>query len=236
MDFFQFEKNGLEIIRKTNAINVPSVYGVVEVEGIPMLFMEWIEGEKNNTTQKKLGGRLANLHLVEGEGYGYNGTSYIGKLSQKDSLYQNWCDYYRHVRLRNQLDIGRSKGTIQGERERKLTKLLVNLEQWIPENPKKSILHGDLWGGNWMVGKNGNPYLIDPSVLYGDHELELAFTELFGGFSSEFYQTYEEHFPLDKEYKNRKSLYQLFYLLVHLNMFGESYGNSVDRILQYYVG
>lgn len=85
-----------------------------------------------------------------------------------------------------------------------------------------------------MAGKNGLPYLIDPSVLYGDHEFEIAFTELFGGFSREFYNAYQTVFPLSPDYQVRKEIYQLYYLLVHLNMFGEAYGPSVDRILKKY--
>lgn len=236
IQFFQFEAKGLEMIKNTNTIDVPNVYGVIEINGIPTLWMEWIEGRKIDSTDRLLGERLAKLHLTEGEGFGFNGTSFIGRLKQQDKIYDDWCEYYGDVRLQNQLDIGRSKRIIQGERERKLEKLLLNLDNWIPRKPKRSLLHGDLWGGNWMVGSEGNPYLIDPSVLYGDHEFELAFTELFGGFSSEFYRAYTEYFPLEDEYKYRKSLYQLFYLLVHLNMFGESYGRSVDNILSYYVG
>lgn len=236
MEFFHFEAKGLEMIKNTNTIHVPKVFGVVEVEGTPMLWMEWIEGQKNSSTETKLGERLAKLHLTEGEGFGFNGTSFIGRLKQTDTIYDDWCKYYGEVRLQNQLNIGRSLGTIYGEREQKLAKLVSNLDRWIPRNPKRSFLHGDLWGGNWMVGKEGNPYLIDPSFLYGHNEFELAFTELFGGFSSEFYKAYVEYFPLEAEYKERKNLYQLFYLLVHLNMFGESYGRSVDNILNYYVG
>lgn len=86
-----------------------------------------------------------------------------------------------------------------------------------------------------MAGPEGEPYLIDPSVFYGDREMDMAFTEVFGGFSSEFYNAYQDVYPLPEEYKDRKPLYQLYYLLVHLNLFGESYGSSVDRILDYYV-
>lgn len=85
-----------------------------------------------------------------------------------------------------------------------------------------------------MIGKEGNPYLIDPSILYGDHELDIAFTELFGGFSQRFYDSYTSVLPLSDTYNDKKELYQLYYLLVHLNMFGESYGSSVDRILKRY--
>ena len=137
--------------------------------------------------------------------------------------------------MKGQLEYGRTRGFIRGQREALLVKLLEQLHQWIPTQPKKSILHGDLWGGNWMVGTRGTPYLIDPAILYGDHEFELAFTELFGGFHDVFYEAYQSIFPLSLEYEERKEIYQLYYLLVHLNLFGESYGGAVDRILRRYV-
>lgn len=234
--FFQFEEKGLSMIRRTETIDVPKVIGCFEVDGVPMLWMEWIEGRKVAETDEWLGERLAALHLVDVKGYGFEGVSYIGRLLQKNQLMDDWVDYYRDVRLDGQLELGRQSGRIVSKREKRLVKLMERLDNWLPRKPKPSLLHGDLWGGNWMVGPGGNPYLIDPAVLYGDHEFELAFTELFGGFSRKFYEAYESVFPLSSEYGERKELYQLYYLLVHLNMFGESYGGAVDRVLARYVG
>jgi fructosamine-3-kinase len=234
--FFEFEKRGLEMIRDTHTIDVPNVIDCIEVEGIPMLWLEWIEGEKRWETDLLLGERLARMHLVKAEGYGFEGESYIGRLKQENELMDDWLEYYRNVRLMGQLKRGRASGIIRLEREKRLVTLIERLDEWIPRTPKSCLLHGDLWGGNWMCGPGGTPYLIDPAVLYGHHEFELAFTELFGGFSTRFYESYNTVFPLSKEYDERKELYQLYYLLVHLNMFGESYGGSVDRILRRYVG
>ncbi len=236
MRFFQVEETGLNLIRSTKTISVPEIYGVCSDEktGIPMLWMEWIQGVPTGKTQTILGEQLARLHLCEGPGYGFEDDTYIGFLPQSNGIFHSWLEYYREKRLGGQLRHGRKRGTISGKREEQLTDLLARLDEWIPEHPKCSILHGDLWGGNWMTGKNGLPYLIDPSVLYGDHEFELAFTELFGGFSRQFYDAYQDVFPLTPEYHERKELYQLYYLLVHLNMFGEAYGPSVDRILKRY--
>lgn len=117
-----------------------------------------------------------------------------------------------------------------------MEKLLENLDKWVPDKVEPSYLHGDLWGGNWLSGPGGEPYVIDPSFLYGDRHFELAFTEVFGGYSSEFYQAYQDRFPLSPYYEDVKPLYQLYYLLVHLNMFGEAYGRSVDTILKRYTG
>lgn len=236
LGFFQFEERGLSMIRNTNTIDVPNVIRCMEFNGVPMLWMEWIEGEKTMETDSLLGERLAALHLVEVEGYGFEGESYIGRLPQENQLMDDWMVYYRDVRLKGQWERGRSSGKIHSMREKRLLKLMERLDEWIPRDPKPSLLHGDLWGGNWMCGPEGKPFLIDPAVLYGDHEFELAFTELFGGFSRKFYEAYQSVYPLSKEYRERKELYQLYYLLVHLNLFGESYGGSVDRILARYVG
>ena len=235
--FFEFEADGLNVIWNTRTIDVPAVYGVVEdaPSKIPMLWMEWIEGQKKRNTEAVLGERLAAMHLCDGKGYGLERNSYIGKLTQGNQIVDSWIDYYRDFRLGGQLKIGQSLGRITGERKKRLMRLMERLDEWIPELPKPSILHGDLWGGNWITGTNGIPYLIDPSILYGDHEFEIAFTELFGGFSHRFYDSYGAVFPFSPEYKYRKELYQLYYLLVHLNLFGESYGGAVDRILRKYV-
>ncbi|WLR52779.1 fructosamine kinase family protein [Bacillus tianshenii] len=234
-EFFTVEARGLQLIADTNTINVPNVYGVVKTNS-PMLWLEWINGAPNKSTDVKLGERLAKMHLQTKSHFGYDDFTYIGKLRQENGWYNNWCTYYREQRLATQVRLGVEQGLIRGQRHEQLHKLLDRLEKWIPECPKGSLLHGDLWSGNWLAGAKGEPYLIDPSVLYGDHEFELAFTELFGGYSREFYESYQRVFPLSKEYKERKELYQLYYLLVHLNMFGESYGPSIDRILKKYVG
>lgn len=237
LTFFEFEANGLREIAKTNTIRVPTVYHLLEDETthIPMLWLEWVEGTKTKKTDDELGTQLASMHLSAGEKYGLQGVSYIGRLKQNNEWCTDWLTYYRDFRLLQQVKMGERLGFITGRRLKQLMELLERLDEWIPKKPVVSLLHGDLWGGNWIVGEGGHPYLIDPSILYGDHEMELAFTELFGGFSSRFYQAYAEVFPLSAEYEERKGLYQLYYLLVHLNMFGESYARSVDRILQKYV-
>jgi len=234
LDFFRFEADGLCKISKTRTIACPHVYAVMEIDDMPMLLMEWVEGRKTKDTEKQLGENLAALHLCEQSHFGYEKQGYIGGLKQENALFDNWLSYYRDVRLKGQLERGREEGRISNERERLLERLLEQLDRWIPSQPKKSILHGDLWGGNWMTGPEGTPFIIDPSILYGDHEFELAFTELFGGFSSDFYESYKSVLPLSDTYEERKELYQLYYLLVHLNLFGESYGRPVDQILKKY--
>jgi fructosamine-3-kinase len=110
------------------------------------------------------------------------------------------------------------------------------LGEWLPDLPPASLLHGDLWGGNWLVTDSGEPALIDPAVYHGHREAELAFTELFGGFPSTFYAAYQQTWPLERGYEDRKELYNLYHLLNHLNLFGEGYGGSVDRVLARFCG
>ena len=109
------------------------------------------------------------------------------------------------------------------------------LERFIPDAGQPGLLHGDLWSGNWLSGPEGRPYLIDPAVYYGEREVEMAFSELFGGFGARFYEAYRASYPLDPGYADRRPLYQLYYLLVHLILFGEAYGPAVDRVLNRYV-
>lgn len=235
--FFKAEAEGLGQIQETNTIAVPRVHYYDEPEAgeEAIMIMDWIPTGRENVSEQ-LGHQLARMHRNTKNAYGFHSPTFVGELDQPNTWSDSWLTYYRDFRLKGQLDYGHSIGTITGNRYHLLTKLLERLEEWIPHHPSASLLHGDLWGGNWMNGADGNPYLIDPSILYGDHAFELAFTELFGGFSPTFYKAYEDVFPLPAEYENQKPLYQLFYLLVHLNMFGESYGGSVDSILKRYVG
>lgn len=176
------------------------------------------------------------MHRSEGKHFGLEEDQYIGTLPQKNGLYSDWVSFYLERRLMPQFNLADKKGQLNSSRRRKLMKLFDGLHKWLPTKCKPVLLHGDLWGGNWISSRSGQPYLIDPAAFYGHHEFELAFTELFGGFSRAFYQTYQDIIPLTSEYEDRKELYQLYYLLVHLNLFGEAYGQAVDRILRKYIG
>lgn len=234
--FFEVEAFGLDTVRQTNTIDVPNVYYYdTDPNQTMYLIMEWIEGEKNTNTDEQLGRNLAAMHLAESAGsYGLDRHSFVGTLLQENQWYRSWSDYYREKRLLPQLEIGKERGYMSTKRLKNLEKLIERLDDFIPKQPPASLLHGDLWAGNWMIGPRGIPYLIDPSIVYGDPIFELAMTELFGGFSPVFYRAYQELLPLPDDYEDRKPIYQLFYLLVHLNLFGETYGPSVDRILKRY--
>ncbi|MRH44024.1 phosphotransferase [Aquibacillus halophilus] len=236
VNFFRVEAKGLTLIEATKTIGVPHVFYYDEPkkgeEGI--MIMDWIEGNSTNTTHGLLGSQLAHMHLNTNEKFGFDEDTFVGTLTQKNGYFNNWLDYYQNQRLLPQFQLAIENGRMSTQRRARLDQVIKTLDKWIGSSPKASLLHGDLWGGNYLAGPNGNPYLIDPSVFYGDHAFELAFTELFGGFTSEFYDAYQEVYPLPDNYQEIKPLYQLYYLLVHLNIFGESYGPSVDRILTKY--
>lgn len=237
--FFEVEAEGLKLIQNTGVIKVPEVYhyDIPQKGEKAALVMEWIEpGSDSSATASNFGRQLAEMHNNTSEKYGYGKPTFVGELDQPNEWCTTWTSYYSHYRLGKQLEIGRFKGTITGQRQERLEELIKRLTNFIPDRPKASLLHGDLWGGNWMVDQDGKPVLIDPSILYGDHAFELAFTELFGGFPHAFYEAYNVQYPLPYDYEDTKPVYQLFYLLVHLNIFGESYGPPVDRILKHYIG
>lgn len=234
--FFELEAKGLQLIKQTNSISVPEVLAYSDEKGNAYLVLEWVEGKKNTETEVLLGDQIAQMHQTIGEQHGFSDNTFIGSLPQPNGLFDSWLEYYRDRRLTAQLKQGINQKSIKGKRRERLEKLINNLDKWIPDDVAPSYLHGDLWGGNWLIGDAGKPYVIDPSFLYGDRHFELAFTELFGGYSADFYHAYKERFPLMPDYEDVKPLYQLYYLLVHLNIFGEMYGGGVDAVLKRYTG
>lgn len=232
--FFESEVLGLKSLIETNTVYVPEVIAYQDGPSESFLFLEWLEGEKTNKTEYQLGELLASLHNTKENDHGLNRFSYIGSLREENGTSRSWLEFYRDGRLMRQVTLGKNLNRIQLEREKQLLRLIEHLDKWIRDDITPSPLHGDLWSGNWLVGPEGLPFVIDPSYFRGDRYVDLAFTELFGGFSEEFYNGYTSIHPLTDEYEVVKPLYQLYYLLVHLNMFGEAYGPQIDQICQRY--
>jgi fructosamine-3-kinase len=239
--FFECEAAGLSLLGAVGEVRVPGVvgHGVVPGSRAAYLILEWIErdGGGRQRAAERLGRELARQHAAPQAQYGLDHDNYIGRLPQPNRQTGSWVDFYRTERLGAQRDQARANGLLPARRAGRLDRLMARLDEWIDEEYcQPSLLHGDLWGGNWMIDAAGGPVLIDPAVYVGDREADLAMTALFGGFPSAFYDAYDEEFPLAPGYEDRQPLYQLYYLLCHLNLFGESYGGSVDRILSRYAG
>jgi fructosamine-3-kinase len=235
-NFFTQEALGLSAL--SCCVRVPKVYSYQfnKDTGEASLWLEWISsGDRCAEAEGKLGRKLAQLHQSTHTSYGFVEDNYLGIYHQPNTWSDDWVSFFRDNRLQVQKEIGIEKGYMDKERLKKLDKLLDKLDDFVPSKPTSSLLHGDMWSGNSFVSVTGEPVFIDPAVSYGHSEVDLAMTELFGGFSPSFYRAYEEVNPLDKGYHDRKEIYQLYYLLLHLNYYGESsYGSQVDTVLKKY--
>ncbi len=232
-DMFAAEAAGLAELEAAAAIRVPRpiVHGVAL--GQAYLVLEWLPlGGRGSGAD--LGRRLAALHRTTRREFGWQRDNTIGSTPQPNAAMADWPAFYRERRLGHQLRLAARNGAPRGLLKRS-EQLLDELDNFFPGyKPEPSLLHGDLWGGNFGFAQ-GEPVLFDPAVYFGDREADLAMTELFGGFSPDFHAAYREAWPLDPGYATRKTLYNLYHVLNHFNLFGGGYadqaGNMVDRLL-----
>jgi fructosamine-3-kinase len=238
-DFFRAEAEGVAAIRTTGTIRVPNIHAIGTDDGYSFLLMEFIE--RAVTVQdfwEKLGTGLAAMHkadvssfVTDGK-YGFNSDNYIGAGRQKNTPKSSWIDFFSECRLRPQFEL--ASRYFDGSLIRKTNWLLDNLDRFLYEPEKPSLLHGDLWAGNFMSDETGQPMLIDPAVYVGCNEADIAMTELFGGFDRKFYDAYFKAMGAIPGYKERRDLYNLYHLTNHLNLFGSSYLSAVVRTIEKY--
>lgn len=238
---FPAEADGLRRLSEAGEIRIPAVIALGEAEGAcpAYLALEWIEtdGSATDATMEDFGARLAALHRHTTSQHGLERDNFIGLLPQRNTPDPAWSAFYRDQRIRPQMEMARQRGLLPKRREDLLTRLIERLPDLLDDTAiQPALLHGDLWGGNYLVDDQGEAVLIDPAVYYGHREMDLAMTALFGGFSRRFYEAYVATYPLDPGYEDRQPLYQLYYILAHLNLFGESYGGRVDSLAARYVG
>jgi fructosamine-3-kinase len=240
---FEREAEGLRQLASAGALRVPAVLAVCA----DALVLELVHsGRKPPNFFEEFGRAFSELHRHHGQACGFPQDNFIGSNPQpnhpvgadwidaSDPTGQCWPDFFIERRLRFQLQLAESNG--HGD---ELTRLLDRAEQRIRELlscaiEPPSLLHGDLWGGNYLVDEQGRACLIDPAVYYGHREADLAMTRLFGGFGESFYAAYEQYFPLAEGHLERLRVYQLYHLLNHLNLFGRSYYGQSQQILRYY--
>lgn len=229
---FKAEAKGLQAIANTNTIATPKVYHLGIHNEISFLIMQWVESKQpNHKDFEILGEQLAELHQTTTTSFGLDSDNFIGSLHQSNTKHQNWTPFYIEERLLPQLHLAIRKGLLNSKEVPSISKLETVLQPLF-KTIKPSLLHGDLWSGNYLISKDGISYLIDPAVYYGHHEVDIAMTKLFGGFSNTFYESYFDKLPKDTYTNQRIDIYQLYYLLVHLNLFGKSYYNTVIKLLK----
>lgn len=227
-NMFQSEYNGLKVLKDTNTIRIPNVLCFDD----DFLILEFIPpSNPNNDFWDVFGQKLALMHKQTHSKFGLDFDNYIGSLYQDNTQNKNWTEFFIQNRLQAQLSIGNFSGTLLSD----FDKLFQKLPNLFP-NEKPALLHGDLWSGNFLAKNGDTPMLIDPAIYYGNREMDIAMSKLFGGFNSDFYFAYNESRPLENGWEERIQICNLYPLLVHVNLFGGAYINQVKNILSYYVG
>jgi fructosamine-3-kinase len=229
------EVNGLEAIRKTYTLNTPEYIGKgILGNNSSFLCLEYIEPVAlSNQHCSILGEELAKLHGHHALSNGWDEPNFISILPQNNQREKSWVDFYLRHRLKAQFQMAYKRFPLSILNPNSQQQL-YNICRKILIEEKPSLLHGDLWSGNILVSDSGNLYLIDPAVYYGHREVDIAMTKLFGGFGEKFYSAYNATFPLEAGWEERIPLYQLYYLLVHLNLFGSAYLPSIVSIIKKY--
>jgi len=226
---FEAEALGLREIHQTRTIRVPQPLCWGTADGSSYLVLEWIElGRGDAQAWERMGQQLAALHRVSSpQGFGWHQNNTIGSTPQPNPWTANWTEFFRQYRIEYQLQLARRRG---GDFPRHQA-LLAAIPKLLAHQPQPALVHGDLWSGNAACSQDGEPVLLDPAVYYGDREVDLAMTELFGGFPAAFYDGYNQVYPLAPEYQQRKTLYNLYHILNHFNLFGGSYLAQANRMI-----
>ena len=225
---FKTESKGLELLRSSKSFRIPKVEAFGDLENSSYLILEYIDtGKSNSNFWNDFAENLARLHRNSAKKFGLDHDNYIGSLIQKNSFENTASDFYINQRLQPQFEMARNNGyNFAG-----LEKFFRNITEEIPkESP--SLVHGDLWNGNYLASIDGKPVLIDPAVAFAPREMDLAMMQLFGGFPAGVFEDYNALFPLSANWKRRIPIWQLYYLLVHLNLFGVGYLSQVRSIIE----
>lgn len=233
---FRAEARGLTILHAAEGPYVPEPLAVYQNEAYQYLLLEYIESSPESPGfWERFGRELARMHrTAHGQSFGLDEDNYIGLTPQPNTWSPDWISFFRDFRLRYQVRLAGRKGMLDPYLQRGLEKIIERLPALLIEPAAPTLLHGDLWSGNFLVGAAGEPVLIDPAVYYGHREADIAMTELFGGFRRTFYDAYADAYPLGPGYEDRKDIYNLYHLLNHLNLFGHTYDAAVRSIVRKY--
>ena len=261
LPMYEAEAEGLAAMRATGTIGVADVLGIglepaAFGQDAAFLLLRWMDsGSRRADFWEVFAEELAGMHAADtsfvfakpgdalsnaaassGARYGFSIDNYIGSTPQINTPKDSWVDFFRECRLHPQVRMAYDAGYLERSAMRQADAVMEQLEFLLPEPDYPSLLHGDLWGGNYMTGPDGRAWLIDPATYVGHREADLAMTELFGGFAPAFYSSYRQIAHIDPEYDDRRDLYNLYHLLNHVNLFGYSYVGSVERTLERFGG
>ena len=230
---FEAEAQGLQEMAATESVRVPEVICYGTADGHSYLVLEYIPlGSLRGHAAGLLGERLARMHRVEQPYFGWHIDNTIGDTPQINDRHDDWVSFWQQERLQKQLEFAAKngfRGRVQQRGEALLADIPIFFESY---QPQPSLLHGDLWGGNAAADDQGNPVIFDPACYYGDREADLAMTELFGGFGHDFHAAYRGEYAVDEGYSVRKTLYNLYHILNHANMFGGGYTGQAESMIE----
>lgn len=235
LPMFAAESMGLRLLLKAGAIGIPKVLGLGQNGQHAFLLLEFIERAEHvpDDFWDSFGRRLAALHQTTNDKFGLDHNNFIGSLPQVNEQRDDWVSFFIECRLQPQIQLACDAKLLHRTHLHQFESLYRYLPELMPPEAP-SLIHGDLWSGNFLCSIKAQPFIIDPAVSYSHREMDLAMSKLFGGFHRRFYQAYEEAFPLQPGFGQRLKLFQLYYLMVHLNLFGGSYLDSVSEILNHY--
>ncbi len=226
---FSAEAAGLVELARPQALRIPIPIATGISGKKSFLVLECLDlGREDRKSMEKMGRGLAMLHRTFQAYFGWSRNNSIGLTPQHNPMTSDWVGFWGTHRLGYQLHLARHETYLVQRGENLLEKLASFFMDY---RPRPSLVHGDLWRGNAAVTRTGEPVFFDPAVYYGDHEVDLAMTELFGGFEEGFYASYREVWPLDGGYPVRKDLYNLYHVLNHFNLFGGGYGHQAARMM-----
>jgi fructosamine-3-kinase len=230
--FFAEQARSLRALGDTHTVRVPNVLACEQAGEFSWLLLEWLEpGRGSAASDAALGRQLAALHRHTADAYGWATPNFIGSLPQANTRQQSWPDFWREERLIPQLR--RASHQLSASERRRLDALCAACGELLAgtDADGASLLHGDLWSGNVLTLADGSPAVIDPASYYGHREVDLAMARLFGGFGDAFFGAYEEAWPCGPGAEPRVHMYQLYYLLVHVNLFGGAYrGQTMSAV------
>jgi len=228
---FEAEMEGLSILNSAHAMRVPEPLTCGSTETHSYLIMEAITAGSSAKAMRLAGEQLAALHHSTQPRFGHQRDNYIGSTEQINTVESDWLTFWREHRLGYQLKLAHKNG-ISGTTMALADQLIDALPHFLNHSPKASLLHGDLWGGNMMIDKHGMPVIYDPAIYYGDRETDLAMTHLFSGFNADFYDAYQANYHLSEGHEVRRTLYNLYHILNHFNLFGGGYGQQAHSMMQ----
>lgn len=231
LPIFVAEAHGLSALAATQTLRVPQVIGWGEADGMAYLVLEYLDlGGRPGSAWVVLGERLAALHRhTSAQGYGWAEANFIGSTPQVNGWSEHWATFFVEQRLAYQVRLARRHGGHFPQIDRLLTAVHHVLSS---HQPLPSLVHGDLWGGNAGFTRTGEPVIYDPAAYYADREVDLAMTELFGGFDPDFYTGYRAAWPLDSGYSLRRDIYNLYHVLNHFNLFGSTYQAQAHMLIE----